>query len=175
MSRQIVLLRGVNVGGHNKLKMADFRSSLATAGFEGAQTYIQSGNIVLTSTLTCAQTTDAVAEILQKQFGISAPVLVRTAQDVGTIAAACPFSGDASRILIYFCFEPLEDFSDVPLRDLLRSGEELYISKEAIYLHAPDGISASKVAEKMDRLVPTQLTARNQRTVEKLIGLASAS
>lgn len=168
----IVLLRGVNVGGHNKLKMADFRESLTVHGFSSVHTYIQSGNIILRSDKTAKQVTEEIGQLLKTQFQIDVPILLLTRDALSRAIEANPFNGDFSRILLWFCFEPLTGFNKDPL-DALRAGdEETFYSSHLIYLHAPSGIARSKLAEKIDRLTPVQLTARNLRTTVKLLELA---
>lgn len=171
----IVLLRGVNVGGHNKLVMADVRDALNGAGFERVRTYIQSGNIVLTAQGDADAVTSRVKEVLNESFGLDVQVFTTSKDALVHVIAANPFDGDPSRVMVYFCFEPLTDFDAQPLQDLAANGEQLKVSDTVIYLHAPDGIGRSKLAGKMDRTVPVQLSARNLRTVQKLVDMATSS
>ena len=71
----VVLLRGINVGGHNKLKMADLKSSLATLKFQAVQTYLQSGNIALTTSKTDPEKiSSAISRNIKRTFGFDIPV-----------------------------------------------------------------------------------------------------
>lgn len=175
MAQWIVLLRGINVGGRNKLKMAELREALGVKGFTDVKTYIQSGNIVMSSDLSGDAITSAVADLLKSDFDIDAQVFSLGRDELDRMVGDCPFEGDLSRILLYFCIEKLVDFDPNRLVGLSKENEELLITEDVIYLHAPDGISVSKVAEKIDSLTPVGLTARNLRTAHKLLDLASAS
>lgn len=170
--RWVILLRGVNVGGHNILKMAEFKEALEGAGFANVQTYIQSGNAVV-STGSESDVAAMVEEMLRGSFGLEVPVLCLRIEDLHRISRSLNFEGDPSRIYMYFCIEPLpDDFDATPLRDLMSSDDELKVTQDAICYHAPNGVGRSKLAEKIEKLVPVGLTARNLRTVGKLIDLA---
>jgi len=173
MERWIVLLRGVNVGGHNKLKMADFRAALEGSGYLDVATYIQSGNAVLRSDRTKSEIVAEVSTLLKSRFEIDVPVLVLSAVELREAVAENPFEGDLSRIILWFSFEDLADFDSSDLNDLKAATEEAAYTEKVIYLHAPEGIARSKFAEKIDRLVPVQLTARNLRSARKILELAS--
>ncbi len=175
MTVWIALLRGVNVGGHNKLKMADFRTTLSERGFGDVQTYIQSGNVILKSDATAAEVATEIGSVLKANFEIDVPILVMTLDDLTQAIADNPFDGDLSRIMLWFCFEPLGDFDATGLDALRSADEQAKFTSNLIYLHAPSGIGRSKFAEKIDRMTPTQLTARNLRTAQKLHDMARNS
>lgn len=175
MLRSIILLRGVNVGGHNKLLMAEFRDALIAAGFAGVRTYIQSGNVVMCSPLSPGQISVGVMQVLASSFDINVPVFTLPASKLARFVDGNPFAGEASRILLYFCFDPLEGFDPSTLEDFARADEQLLITPDVIYLNAPSGIGRSKLAAKIDHLVPVQLTARNLRTTKKLVEMATVT
>lgn len=175
MARWIIFLRGVNVGGNNKLLMADLREALQEAGFEQVQTYIQSGNVILTSQKDRATIAKEVGELLKRSFELEISILVVAVEDVEKAIAQNPFEGDPSRLMFYFCFESLDAFDDSALQELTANEEELKVTKDVVYLHAPEGIGRSKLVEKMDRLIPVQLTARNLRTAQKLVNMAKST
>lgn len=173
MAVWFVLLRGVNVGGHNKLKMADFKAALTAAGLQNVQTYIQSGNVVFRSDLDEAGIAALVEKVLNDGFGLMVPVLILSEQKLSGIVEECPFQGDPSRIILYFCFESVEEtFDDAALQKLKLADDEVQVARDVVYFHAPEGIGRSKLAEKMDRLMPVQLTARNIRSARTLLELA---
>jgi len=169
----VVLLRGENVSGHNKVKMSALREALSASGFCDVGTYIQSGNIVLTSSKTAPQISDIVARCLKMDFNVSAPVLTLSFKVLSKILNEAPFDGDPSRVMLYFRYQRLDaDFDDGPFQTLKLPGDQVRVGWDVNYFHAPDGIDRSKLAERMDRLVPAQLTARNVRTSRALLGLA---
>lgn len=93
MSRLAILLRGVNVGGRTKLAMADLRSAIAGAGFEDVQTYLQSGNAVLTTPggLDPDVVAARVRAALAAEVGLDTGVLARTGAELAAIVAANPY------------------------------------------------------------------------------------
>ena len=93
MNTFIALIRGINVGGRNKLPMANLRSALQLAGFEYLQTYIQSGNVIFkSSTLDQTKLEDLIHEVIKSKFSIEVPVLVRTREELKAIVDRCPFA-----------------------------------------------------------------------------------
>ncbi len=175
MARWVVLLRGVNVGGHNVVEMTELRAALSDTGFESVKTYIQSGNIVLTSARSRDEIAGAVKACLRNRFGANVPVFVLCAQQLATLVEALPFEGDPSRVLLYFCMTPLESCEDAVMREHLRPDEELLVTRDVIFLHAPAGVSTSKLAARIERHVPVSLTARNLRTVRRLVDMVSVA
>lgn len=178
MTRYLVLLRGINVGGHNKLPMADLRASLAGAGFEDVSTYIQSGNVALTAPSCDGEQLNG---IINADFGLDLSVVVRTAQQLESAIANNPFpeaEAEPKRLLVYFCSaelpkQALADFDhDRYLPDRVAAGTEpgggeLYVSYEV-------GLSKSKLDNTvLDRAVGASTTARNWNTVLKLRELAA--
>jgi len=75
MNKYIVLLRGINVGGKNKLPMAELRTLLSENGYENVTTYIQSGNILLNATKTVAEINEHIKHLLKQQFDYNIPVV----------------------------------------------------------------------------------------------------
>src|SRR5436305_434899 len=98
--RQAVLLRGVNVGAHNRIAMPKLREQLAGAGFEDVQTYVQSGNIVLSSGLAAETLAAKVAGVISAGFGLEIDVVVRTRAELTRVVR----------------FDPLGDVVDNPKR-----------------------------------------------------------
>jgi len=146
---------------------------LVAQGYSDVQTYIQSGNAVLSSDATAETVTSEIAQLLKSEFDLDVPILVLTHDALSRAVEGNPFEGDLSRIMLWFCFEPIADFDPSALDALRAKDEEASFATDLIYLHAPSGIARSKFAEKIDRLTPVQLTARNLRTAQKLLELAN--
>lgn len=168
------MLRGVNVGGHNKLPMAEFRSLLGELGFERAATYIQSGNAVFDTDRTPGQAGEAVRTALADRFGIETPVLMRTADELDAVLAADPFAGrdlDLAKISVSFLAEPAPRPLEVPEDQ----PEEAHTLVREVWVYYPTGMGKSK----LDRtpfwkpLRGTAVTARNLRSVRKLADMAN--
>lgn len=164
-TRCVVLLRGVNVGGHNRVPMADFRALCEDAGAGEVRTYVQSGNAVLTWPGTSAELERAVVAGLTERLGVSVAAMARTAAELAAVAAACPWPDlDPKLLHVGFCADQpdLGGFTATP-------PERVAVGDRALYLFHAGGVQRSGLA----RLKPgTDVTARNWRTVTALLELA---
>lgn len=177
MNTFIALLRGVNVGGKNKLPMAELRTALTASGLLNVQSYIQSGNVVFQSPLDDQTAiTASIIETLEKQFAISTTVVLITAARLLAIRDANPYP-DAEQLdkslQLYFLHQPAQAVNHQKLASLKSDSESYHLLQHCFYLLAPDGIGRSKLAAGAERCLGVTTTTRNWRTVNKLIGLAS--
>ncbi len=159
----IALLRGVNVGGHGKLPMAELRKLLTELGYSQVRTTIQSGNVVLKSESACAQ---KIAGAIEQQFGFRPDVIVLSEIEFRTAAEANPY---AESTHFYFLDQTPEAPNLAKLTELKASDEQFSLLDKVFYLHAPAGIGRSKLAARAEKLLGVAATARNQRTVAKLL------
>jgi len=176
MSTWVVLLRGVNVGGANRLAMADLRNVVAALGHTEVSTYIQSGNVVLRSgRKDRAAMADEICAGIHAKAGLTVAAVMRTPKELRTSLAANPFAGapDAARTLItYLSGTPaaddvarLETDRFLPDRFVLL-GSELY----GLY---PNGAGRSKMTlDYFEKRLHVHGTSRNLNTVAKLIELS---
>jgi uncharacterized protein (DUF1697 family) len=165
MDQWVILLRGINVGGHGKLPMADLRALLLAMGLQDVQTYIQSGNVVVRGPQPDA---GRIMDKVEVNFGFRRDVQVFSAAAFEAVALACPFSPVEGKHLHIWFTGRVERLDLVETIALAADDEALHIGPEAVYLHAPSGIGRSKLAEKLPRYLPTRATARNWSTVQKL-------
>jgi len=159
MQTQIVLLRGINVGGHNKLPMADLVDLLDKLGADNVKTYIQSGNAVMTGGISG----DVIADAIEVAYGFRPSVMVFDGAEFDSIAKANPFPeavSDGKTLHIWFT-EAAPTFDTVKADALASPSERYSVTGHAIYLHAPDGIGRSKLAAAMEKLAGVSATARN--------------
>lgn len=173
MPRYVVLLRGVNVGGHNRLPMAEWRAALTADGFCDVRTLIQSGNAVLDAPGDAASLRESVVAGLSSRFGLTVGCVVLAAETFGGILAANPFpDADPRRLHLFFLAEPV--VLDRPaLKAAAVDGESLVEAPTHIWLHTPGGYGASKLAERLNRQLKTTVaTARNLATCNALRELA---
>ena len=97
MAEWVCLLRAINLGARNKVAMPQLRKALVAAGFDDVRTYLQSGNVVLSSGQRSASAVaKAVGALVKDEFGVDTPVLVRTPKQIREILAWCPFPDDAA-------------------------------------------------------------------------------
>jgi uncharacterized protein (DUF1697 family) len=178
METWIALLRGVNVGGKNKLPMKLLAAELESIGFAGVKTYIQSGNVVFTCP--SAPTTDLAARIgaaIEAKFGFETKVWVISAKDLVAAAKANPFPESAAELdgralhLFFLAKAPAVIDKD-RLEVVRRKTERCQIKGAVFYMHAPEGFGDSKLAAQVERILGVPATARNWRTVLALLDLA---
>lgn len=173
----ISLLRGINVGGSNKLPMAELRELFAGAGCADVRTYIQSGNVVFRAKdVERGELAARLAVAIEEAKGFRPAIMLLTREELEAAVEANPFPKAVSNpksLHLWFLSREPED-PDLDALDDLRTPTEHYELRGAVlYLWAPDGIGRSKLAGRAERAVGVEATARNWRTVEKLRELAS--
>lgn len=167
MNRYIALLRAVNVGGTGKLPMTDLRDMCAGIGFENVQTYIASGNVVLSSELDAAGVKAALEERLEAYAGKPVGVMVRTGPEMARIAAGNPFpEAPGNRVAVLF-LDGAPDPADIE-NPAHQADEVIWPGEREIYIHYPSGQGRSKLHLKAFRTG----TVRNLNTVVKLAEMA---
>ncbi|MFG0260632.1 MAG: DUF1697 domain-containing protein [Phycisphaerales bacterium JB041] len=174
----IALLRGINVGGRNRLPMEDLRSLVEQAGGERPRTYIQSGNVVFEASAPVAkQFATDLESLLEERVGVKSPVVVRSAAEIEAVPDAVPFSGPqadpASLHVMFLAAQPTK--ARAAALDPSRSpGDRFGLVGREIYLHLPRGVARTKLTNAyFDSILGTLSTARNWRTVQTLIGMCA--
>lgn len=166
----VILLRGINVGGHHKVKMSELSEYCTQLGAHEVSTYIQSGNIV------CQLPASALADFPQRlshfiasKKGFSPDAILITKSNFQDILAQNPFSTlleeDKHGHLFFFTAPILNHEAAYAL---LSPTEKIQFSGSILYLYAPDGIGRSKLAAKLDQTIGASSTARNWRTILKI-------
>lgn len=173
------LLRGINVGGHKKVPMAELRSLLTGLGLGQVRTYLQSGNAAFTS----AHDQEALASLLGRamaeHFGFDVEVLVRDHAYLQAVADGCPFpsaSLEGRQLHVTYLSVPVAPsaFASLDAADYLP--EEFRLGDRVVYHYAPEGLGRSKLAAALATRTPDQViaTSRNWNTVAKLVELTRA-
>lgn len=179
MTTYVALLRGVNVGGRNKLAMADLRALLTELGHGDPRTYVQSGNAVFTSGRTDVQTlADELRERMSSDLGVSTTVLLRTAGELADVVAANPFASaaaaDPTTVHVAFLSAEPSDPAAFAFDTQQYAPEELAVGDRVLYLHLPNGLGRSRLAVDLDRRrTDVDVTMRNWRTVTRLRDIAA--
>ena len=175
MKTYIALLRGINVGGHKKVPMAELREILTKSGLENVQTYIQSGNVVFKSSQKDAIAIESCMEkTIRDYFDFEVPVMIRTREALKTIFDGCPFP-EEKKINSYFSI-----LSEVPTEDAVNEAiqktypNEVYvIDKDCIYLFCANGYGKAKFnLNFFEQKLKVSATARNYKTMVKLLSLS---
>ena len=178
MTTYAALLRGINLGSHNKVAMPALRAVVEGLGGTDVTTYIQSGNVVLRSDKTAAALQAAVEKAIANEFGLDVAVFVRTEQQLAKVVDANPFvkrGKDASKLHVVF-------LSANPKADGVKrltsgdwGGDEIAVVGSQAYLHCPNGYGRSKLGNAfVEKQLGVAGTTRNWRTTLKLLELAGA-
>jgi uncharacterized protein (DUF1697 family) len=173
--RHVVLLRGVNLGPRNRIGMADLRAALADAGFADVKTYLQSGNVVLSSKKRPDTVARECSQLVADRFAHDVAVVVRTRGELADVVARDPLrkTSDPKRYQVTFLSkEPSAEIVD-ELAALAVDGEKLAHVGRELYAWHPHGVGRSKLAAALagKRLGVTG-TSRNWATVKSLLELA---
>ena len=174
MKTYVALLRGINVGGHKKIKMTDLKLLFEELGFVDVMTYIQSGNVAFSSN-TNVNLERIIGEKILERFGFELPVLVKAISEVEVILAACLFS-EEKKAASYFTL-----LNEAPSKDLVNEvsalsypNEEFIIAENCVYFFSEKGYNDVKCNNNFfEKRLKVSATTRNYRTLVKLIELAN--
>ena len=180
MTIYVALLRGINVGGHKQVAMADLRDLLTHLGFADARSLLQSGNLVFRSD---ARTGSGLERLLETEtenrLGLRTDWFVRTAQEWQAVVAHNPFRREAerdpARLLVIFLKEAPDVKSVEGLQAAITGPEIVRAAGKHAYLVYPNGVGRSRLTNALiERKLGTSATGRNWNTVLKLGALAKA-
>ena len=157
--------------------MGELRVALGEAGFEDVATYVQSGNIVLSSPRPGKTLEEQVSELISRRFGLEVPVLSRTARQLAAVHARDPIPGaadDPKRYPVPFLDRAASAAAVTRLRELASEREQLVVDGRELYTWHPDGIAQSKLGARLSaRELGVSATARNWTTVTTLLEMAT--
>jgi len=173
----ISLLRGVNVGGHNKIKMDALRDLYQSLGLRDPQTYVQSGNVVFrTKAKNIAPLTKQIEDAIERRFGFRPGVILRATGELRDVIARNPFAKrrelDASKLLVTFLAAAPSPEARGEVLKIKTGPEEVKIDGRELYVYFPDGIGRSKVWPAIEKALKKSGTGRNWNTVTKLLEIA---
>jgi uncharacterized protein (DUF1697 family) len=187
MPTHVALLRGINVGGNNKVAMADLRDVVASLGHTGVSTYIQSGNVLFTAPDGAAAAPALAAELeraIEKAFGLRLRVVVLSRAELAQVISDNPYRAEPDPKRVHAMFFPAEPGQQV--RESVVAAEQQAAAKgghdeatvvgRTLFLHTPDGYGRSELAARLARArgPAAEGTARNWATVTKLLALCDA-
>jgi uncharacterized protein (DUF1697 family) len=176
----ISLLRGINVGGQKKVKMADLKAVYEALSLENVTTYVQSGNVVFESseseTFALSQ---KIYEGIEKAFGFSAEIITRTVDDWRELIEHNPFGKNSEKDPKYLHVTLL---AEVPDKQLVQDvstmrfePDEYIVQGDVVYLYCPNGYGRTKLTNTFwEKKLKVGATTRNWNTVNKLLELAEA-
>lgn len=178
MSVVISMLRGVNLASHNRMKMETLRAVYESLGLHGAQTHIQSGNVVFkTEKRDLISLAKTIENGIEKTFGFRPPVILRTTAELRDVIARNPFASrsgiDPSRLLITFLVSEPEAEARAKVLAYEAAPEELSIDGRELYIYYPNGMARPKLSWPLiEKTLRVSGTGRNWNTVTKLLEIA---
>lgn len=170
----VSLLRGINVGGNNKVPMNELKELCTSLGFRDVATYIQSGNVVCcTDAKDMAQVTRQIEDAFAQKFGFRVNIIVRTKDELDAIIANNPFENQPKKeskwVLVLFLANRPEKASLEDLRKVYSGPEEYYLIGQELYIYYPEGMGRSKFTLPLiEKKLKTSGTGRNWNTVLQL-------
>jgi uncharacterized protein (DUF1697 family) len=177
MKTYIALLRGINVGGNNKLPMRELVALLQGLGLHNVKTYIQSGNVVFQSEpADPSQLSHAITGAIRQSHGFAPYVLILDLEGLQAMVAANPFpeAETEPKSLHLFFMDASPQTINAEALDCVKAPNERYqVIGQVFYLHAPAGIGRSKLAETVGKGWGVNITARNWRTVTEVLAIAA--
>ena len=176
--RQIVLLRGINLGSRNRIAMPRLRDVLEAAGFADVATYVQSGNVVLESDVKSTRLAEQCTRLIASEFGLDIAVIVRTRDELAAVIERNPLGdvvNNPKRYQVSFLAEePSPELVEKLAAAALDSERFIAIGRE-LYAWHPNGVARSKLWGRLaGRDLGIAATARNWTTVTALLALADA-
>ncbi|CAL2076659.1 DUF1697 domain-containing protein [Tenacibaculum sp. 190524A02b] len=171
MKTYIILLRGINVSGKNKLPMAELKTLLQDLNFEKVQTYIQSGNIILKSEEEKATISNKIKTEIANKYGYDVPVLTKTIEEWREGIENNPFKEVAEKQQ-YFTF--LSEASKITEIEVNAKEDEFTINNNMVYVNAVGGYGKTKLNNNFfEKKLKVEATTRNLKTTLKLLELAN--
>jgi uncharacterized protein (DUF1697 family) len=174
----VSMLRGVNVGGHNQIKMDALRRLYESLGLRDTQTYVQSGNVVFrTKEQSLAALSNKIENAIERSFGFRPVVVLRTPAELRDVVARNPFAKrrgiEPGKLLVTFLSNhPAAQALEQVLK-IKADPEELHIDGREVYIYFPNGQGRSKLSwVKIEKKLNTSGTGRNWNSVTKLLEIA---
>jgi uncharacterized protein (DUF1697 family) len=168
----VAFLRGVNLGPTNKVSMPALRAMAEDLGYADVATYINSGNLILSSPKKADTVEREISKTIEDTFGRPIDVTVRTPAQLKKILAENPYpDGNPSQVTVAFLTKaPAKDAKD-KVAAVAKDYEPFTIAGQQVYVNYSQGIGRSKLAEKFSDIIGVSSTVRNIRTVDKVLAL----
>ena len=181
MTTWILLLRGINVGGNNRLPMRELVTLLEGLGLRDVRTWIQSGNVVFATDDAAdgdpAALAAAITAAIREAHGFAPRSMLLEAPALRAAIASNPFpeaDAEPATVHLFFLDAPPPSPDLAGIEAIRGPRERVIIDGAVLYLHTPDGLGRSRLSERAERLVGVPATARNWKTVRRLEELAGA-
>jgi uncharacterized protein (DUF1697 family) len=172
------MLRGVNVGAHNRIKMDALRELCGSLDLREARTYVQSGNVVFrTKERNLRTLAKKIHSGIETTFGFRPEVILRTAPEMRDVIARNPFKDmkdiEPGKLLVDFLSTEPDPEACTRVRAIKTDPEKLHIEGREMYIYFPNGAGRSKLSwPALEKILKTPGTARNWNSVTKLLAMA---
>lgn len=177
MQTFISFLRGINMTGHNSIKMADLAKLYTSLGFKNVETFIQSGNVIIDADMSELEISLKIeAEILRK-FNYNVPVMVRTVQEIKDLYSTNPFLNEENfnpaRMAVIFLLKETTAEQIQKVIDIEYPPDRFEISGKEIYIYCPNGFGRSKIYTNFfEKKMGVVGTGRNWKTITAILNIA---
>src|SRR5690349_7543989 len=179
MAVMISMLRGINVGGHNLIKMDALRALYESLGMPDAQTYVQSGNVVFrTSERDAIRLGKKIQNGIEKGFNCKPEIILRSSAELEGVIARNPFAKrrdiEPGKLLVLFLASEPNSEARKKVLAIKADPEELHMSGREVYIYFPNGMGKTKLPwTTIEKLLGTPGTGRNWNSVTKLLEMAN--
>jgi uncharacterized protein (DUF1697 family) len=172
----VALLRGINLGPTNKISMPALRAMTEELGYGDVATYINSGNLILTTTKQAAAVERELAKAIADTFGFKIDVTVRTDAQLAKVLANNPYpDGNPSQVTVAFLAKAPGPQAKKQVAAVAAEHEPFVFGHRCVYVNYSRGLANSKLAAQFSSIIGVSSTVRNIRTVAKLVEMSAKS
>ena len=180
MATYVLLLRGINVGGNKRVKMAELKDALSAVGLDNPHTLLQSGNVVVDSNADTPALVDIVETTIESTFGFQSTVIARSAAEFRSLFAEHPFTSeqieDPRFAHVGFCRDKPDRDGFEALQEAHVGPEEMKLIGRELFVYYPEGSGRSKLTNSViEKHLGTPTTSRNWNTILKIAGILEGS
>ena len=174
MATYVAFLRGVNLGPNNKISMPALRAMAEDLGYTDVATYINSGNLIISSPKNAATVEQEIVKAIKDTFGRPIDVAVRTPAQLEKLLAENPYpDGNPSQVTVAFLTKAPAADAKQKVAAVAKDYEPFTFSGQQVYVNYSQGIGKSKLAERFSAIIGVSSTVRNIRTLEKVLALCT--
>jgi uncharacterized protein (DUF1697 family) len=177
MQKFVSFLRGVNMTGHNSIKMAELASLYKDLGFSDVQTYIQSGNVIFKSADSETEVRDKIEKGISAGFGYDIAAMIRTVEELEALFSINPYLKEddfnPAKMAVIFLHEPVTDIQSAKVSTVSYPPDKFQIGRREIFIYCPNGFGRTKLYTNFfENKMGVTGTARNWKTISTICELA---
>ena len=175
MKTYVALLRGINVGGHKKVPMADLRELMNQIGLQNVKTYIQSGNVIFQSNEKEFELEEKIQRSINSHFGFDVAVVVKSSDELLEIFNECPFEDETKQKSYFIVLNKTPETQLIKeVENISHENEAFIIKRNCIYFYSSIGFGQTKFnMTTFERKLKVKGTSRNFNTMLKLLSLCA--